>query len=260
MSEPESPYLDHLAVGVATWADGFAQLAGQFGGRWSHGGDAGEFAPGQLEYQDGMRLEVISPGSTGDGFMRRFLDRGGPGPHHITFRVPSLDASLERVSALGIPSLPGRIRVPGRQEAFLHPKVAGLGTLLQLVEESRVPHSEMPPPDGFPAVVPPPLRIAWIGISTESLSASEELFAKTLAGEVVDAGDGWRLFGWGIARRLLVRTGPATPGGAELWPAATGVAHVVFGPADLRPEDGGLQPNPIDPRVGLATWSSRLAF
>jgi hypothetical protein len=41
---------DHLAVGVRNWPAGFPRFAGELGGRWSHGGDAGEFAaPGHVE-------------------------------------------------------------------------------------------------------------------------------------------------------------------------------------------------------------------
>jgi methylmalonyl-CoA/ethylmalonyl-CoA epimerase len=256
--EPPLPFLDHLAVAVETWAEGFPQLAGHFGGQWGHGGDVGEFAPGQLVYRGGMRLELISPGSAGGGFMRRFLDRSGPGPHHLTFRVASLEDALEHVGELGIPALPGRLIMPFRQEAFLHPKSAGLGTLLQFVEsdESRLPRRAVATPPSYPAVTPPPARIAWVGLTASALPAAQRLLEQALGGELTDKGDGWGLFSWSAGRRLLVREASATPGGAELWPTRTGVAHVVFGPAELRPTDGGLRPNAVDPRVGLATWTS----
>jgi hypothetical protein len=38
---PASVYFDHLAVGVRNWSEGFQRFAGELGGRWSHGGDAG---------------------------------------------------------------------------------------------------------------------------------------------------------------------------------------------------------------------------
>ena len=49
-------------------------LVNRLGGRWSHGADVGEFAPCQVVYRNGMHLEIISPGSVRDGFMRRFED------------------------------------------------------------------------------------------------------------------------------------------------------------------------------------------
>jgi methylmalonyl-CoA/ethylmalonyl-CoA epimerase len=70
--------LDHLAIGVEHWPDAYPRFVADLGGRWSHGGDAGGYAPCQLSYGDGMRLELIAP-SSADGFMRRFLERSGPG-------------------------------------------------------------------------------------------------------------------------------------------------------------------------------------
>ena len=37
--------------------------------------------------RSGARLELLEP--TGDGFLRRFLDKHGAGPHHLTFTVPT---------------------------------------------------------------------------------------------------------------------------------------------------------------------------
>jgi hypothetical protein len=117
---PSSVYFDHLAVGVRSWPDGFWRFAAELGGQWSHGGDAGEFAPCQLMFPPGINVELIAPGSARDGFMHRFIDRAGPGPHHITFKVSSLDAALAEISALGIGVLGGHNRHPYWREAFLH--------------------------------------------------------------------------------------------------------------------------------------------
>ncbi len=207
--------LDHLAIGTQAWADGYPVLVDTLGGRWLTGGDAGEFAPGQLAYRDGMHLEIISPGSAAGGFMRRFLDRGGPGPHHLTFTVPSLDATVAKLSALGVTTFGGR-DTPTWRESFLHPKTAGVGTLIQLAESDHEElHRYRPPaPEGFPAVAPEPADIAWIGLSADSAAFAEALFGEVLGGDVAEAGAGWRLFSWGPQRRLLVRQPPARAGGA----------------------------------------------
>jgi methylmalonyl-CoA/ethylmalonyl-CoA epimerase len=253
-------YLDHLAIGTERWADGYPVLAQRLGGRWSHGGNAGEFASGQLAYHDGMHLEVISPGSAGPGFMRRFLDRSGPGPHHITFHVPSLDTALADVAALGVTTFDGLV-APFRREAFLHPKKAGVGTLIQLVEEDHelvLGLTAGPPPEGFPVDLPDPADIAWIGLTADSVDFAEALFAEALEGDVAEAGQGWRLFSWGPQRRLLVRQSPAEPGAAQLWTVPAGVAHLAIGPADASPGRlDDVQPQDYDPRVGLRVWSVR---
>jgi hypothetical protein len=250
-------YLDHLAIGTERWADGYPVLAEELGGRWVQGGDAGGFAPCQLAYRNDMRLEIISPVGPGAGFMRRFLDRSGPGPHHITFAVPSLDAALAAVATLGVTTFGGQ-DLPFRREAFLHPKQAGIGTLLQLVEsDDEVMRQFKPPePDGFPASTPGPADIAWIGMTADSVEFAEALFGEVLGGDCTESGAGWRLFSWGPQRRLLVRQPPAQPGRPGLWTVPTGVAHLAVGAPDVSP--GNLrtaQPGTYDPRLGLRVWS-----
>ncbi len=164
---------DHLAVGVEHWRDGFPRFAGEFGGRWSHGGDADEFAPCQLVYACDMRIELISPGASGDGFMRRFLDRSGPGAHHVTFKVPSLEDTISDLSELGFAVFGVSADGPVWREAFVHPKESGLGTLLQVAEVDEQAIGTMtgrqPAPPGFPEVQGEPAEIAWIGLTVESV-------------------------------------------------------------------------------------------
>jgi hypothetical protein len=250
-------YLDHLAIGTERWADAYPALVQGLGGRWALGGDDGESAPCQLAYRNNMRLEIISPGSTGAGFMRRFLDRSGPGPHHITFKVPSLDAALAGVTALGVPTLGGR-ELPFMREAFLHPKKAGVGTLLQLTEmddDARAGHRPAPPA-GFPAGPPEPADIAWIGLTADSVEFAEALFGEVLGGDITESGADWRLFSWGPQRRLLVRRSPAEPGARRLWTVPSGVAHLAIGAPGLTPSGvRDVRPRDYDPRLGLRIWS-----
>jgi hypothetical protein len=264
---PAAVYFDHLAVAVRSWPDGFRRFAAELGGRWSHGGDAGEFAPCQLLYPRGIKIELIAPGSAADGFMHRFIRRAGPGPHHITFQVPSLDAALGEISALGIDALDGHSRHPYWREAFLHPKQGGLGTLLQLVQSDDALLAGLAataPPDGFPAGCESPPGaagpgVAWVGLTVESLERARELFIAALHGVVADAGHEWLRITWGPGRDLLVRTGDSTPGGASLWPGSElGVAHVVFGGDELRVgqlEPGApVEPLPFDQATAVPVW------
>ncbi|WP_055482175.1 VOC family protein [Sphaerimonospora mesophila] len=254
-----SIFFDHLAVGVETWQDAYPRFAVELGGAWSHGGDAGGYAPYQLIYGHGMRLEFIAPTGGPGGFMRRFLDRNGPGPHHLTFKVPSLDDALDRLEAEGISTLGGRNEAYWR-EAFLHPKQAGMGTLIQLAEsrewELGGGFSSPSPPD-FPEPATEPLDIAWIGLTVASLDTATMLFVDHLAGSIAAKGPGWRLLSWGVGHNLLVRQEDAEPGGRPLWAApGLGVGHVVFGPPELVPDDlsdGGVPavPMPHHPPTSL---------
>ena len=264
---PASLYFDHLAVGVRNWPEGFRRFAVELGGQWSHGGDAGEFAPCQLRYPRGVNIELIAPGSAADGFMHRFIERAGPGPHHITFKVPALDAALAEISALGIGVLDGHNRHPYWREAFLHPKQCGIGTLLQLVQSDDalvLGLARTPPPDGFPAGPLPPGQaagsVAWVGLTVESVDRARELFAGALHGIVAEDGRGWLRVTWGPGRDLLVRSGDAVPGGAALWAGRDpGVAHVVFGDdqltvAQLESGDVLVEPMPFDEATAVPVW------
>jgi len=100
--------------------------------------------PGQPESADGativgltlgdVQVELLEPRDT-DSPVAKFLARRGPGIHHICYRVPDLDRTLERCRAAGyrlIDELPRR-GASGRRIAFLHPK-ATAGILLELTE------------------------------------------------------------------------------------------------------------------------------
>jgi methylmalonyl-CoA/ethylmalonyl-CoA epimerase len=76
-------------------------------------------------------LEPVDPGSP----IARFLERRGPGIHHVCYRVPDLDAALTACRAAGyrlVDEAP-RLGAGGRRIAFVHPR-ATAGILLELTE------------------------------------------------------------------------------------------------------------------------------
>lgn len=79
-------------------------------------------------------VELLVP-RTPDGPVARFLERRGPGIHHICYRVPDLDAAINACRAAGyrlVDEIPRR-GAGGRRIAFIHPK-ATAGILLELTE------------------------------------------------------------------------------------------------------------------------------
>jgi methylmalonyl-CoA/ethylmalonyl-CoA epimerase len=80
------------------------------------------------------QVELLAPLTT-DGPIARFLDRRGPGIHHLCLRVPDLDAALARCRALGYRLVDEQPRPGhgGRRIAFLHP-TSTAGILLELTE------------------------------------------------------------------------------------------------------------------------------
>lgn len=79
-------------------------------------------------------VELLAPLGP-HGPIARFLERRGPGIHHICYRVPDLDAALAACRGAGyrlVDEVP-RIGAGGRRIAFVHPKATG-GILLELTE------------------------------------------------------------------------------------------------------------------------------
>ena len=66
----------------------------------------------------------------------RFVERRGPGLHHITLTVPDLDAALASLESRGVRLIDREPRVGahGSRVAFVHPSSAG-GVLLELKQE-----------------------------------------------------------------------------------------------------------------------------
>ena len=78
------------------------------------------------------RIELLEP--TADASpVGKFLERRGPGLHHIALEVDDIEAALERCRAAGIDTVGEAPRrgAGGRRVAFLHPGTTG-GTLLEL--------------------------------------------------------------------------------------------------------------------------------
>jgi methylmalonyl-CoA epimerase len=82
-------------------------------------------------------LEPISP-DTGVG---RFLERNGPGMHHVAYRVASVDDALAACAAAGMRLIDERPRTGIRNSrvAFLHPTSTG-GVLTEIVQPAQLAH------------------------------------------------------------------------------------------------------------------------
>ncbi len=80
------------------------------------------------------QLELVMP-VTEDSAMAKFLDKRGPGFHHLCFRVDDIRAELARLEEMGIELVDKEPRegAHGTLVAFLHPKSTG-GVLIELAQ------------------------------------------------------------------------------------------------------------------------------
>jgi methylmalonyl-CoA/ethylmalonyl-CoA epimerase len=79
-------------------------------------------------------LELVQP-STSDSGLSRFLEKHGPGMHHMCLEVDDLQGLLARLKAQGIQLIneEPRLTEDGRLYAFIHPKSAQ-GVLVELYQ------------------------------------------------------------------------------------------------------------------------------
>jgi methylmalonyl-CoA/ethylmalonyl-CoA epimerase len=71
----------------------------------------------------------------------KFLERKGPGLHHVAYAVDDIDATLEKLAAAGLELIDSEPRVGIRKSrvAFLHPRSTG-GVLTEIVEPAEGAH------------------------------------------------------------------------------------------------------------------------
>ncbi len=76
-------------------------------------------------------IELLEPLST-EGGIGRYLEKRGPGLHHICFETEDIEAHLERLKKDGVELIDQKARDGAVGDvAFLHPKAGG-GTLIEL--------------------------------------------------------------------------------------------------------------------------------
>lgn len=238
--------LDHVALAFEHAWDGFDRYGGDLGGRLVGGGPDPGFSWHQVRFSNAMTVELLEPMNIEvDDFLRRFLDRNGPGPHHATFKVPDIHRALERCTASGYEPVRLRLDAPGWKEAFLHPK-ASHGIVIQLAEAEEHEH---PLPEGLPrARTKNSASLDRIVHLVADLDAATQLFVGVLDGEVVgeasDAiGRGFDIAWPGPGRFRIIEPSPGAPA-AWLGTRAGRVHHLAF-TAD-RPVSGA---EPLDADV-----------
>ena len=140
--------LDHVGIATSEAAELAATLADLFAVRVVHeetfegnrvvfldmGGEVDGSREEASDDHGGPYLELLEP--TGDeGAIARFLDRDGPGLHHVAFATRDAARALDRARGMGIETVDDEPRPGawGHEVAFLHPSDTG-GVLVEFVE------------------------------------------------------------------------------------------------------------------------------
>jgi methylmalonyl-CoA epimerase len=82
-------------------------------------------------------VELLMPVSP-DSAVGKFLERRGPGIHHVAYRTDDIDGALEAIRSSGVALIDDQPRrgIRDSRVAFLHPKATG-GVLTELVEPAE---------------------------------------------------------------------------------------------------------------------------
>lgn len=126
--------IDHVAVAVENIDQALEKWRGAFGVE----GQNREIVASQktevvLLPVGASSVELIEP--KGNEGLAKFLDKRGPGLHHIAVEVEGIEAALALLESLNVPLIDKtpRIGARGHKVAFVHPRATG-GVLVELVE------------------------------------------------------------------------------------------------------------------------------
>jgi methylmalonyl-CoA/ethylmalonyl-CoA epimerase len=130
--------IDHIGVAVEDIDAAIDLYAGSFDMREQHRETVEEQGVEAvlLEVGDG-HVELLRPLGP-DTNVARFIERNGPGMHHVAYATDDIDQTLGAIREAGLRLIDEepRIGIGGARIAFLHPKSTG-GVLTELVEPAH---------------------------------------------------------------------------------------------------------------------------
>ena len=129
--------LDHIGIAVETLEQGFDfyKTLG-FTGMDTEEVKSEKVKVGFLRLGNSANLELLQPTSE-DSAVRKYLEKRGPGIHHICLRVKGIDQILVSLKAKGVRLIneQAKMGAHGCRVAFIHPASTG-GVLIELSEKA----------------------------------------------------------------------------------------------------------------------------
>lgn len=126
---------DHVAIAVESLEKGFEfyQLLG-FKAMHIEEVESEKVKTGFLRLGNACNIELLEPTSS-ESAVRKFLDKRGPGIHHICLRVKNIDTILVDLKRMGVRLINEQAKIGAHncRVAFIHPASTG-GVLIELSE------------------------------------------------------------------------------------------------------------------------------
>jgi len=127
--------IDHIGIAVPDLEEALAPYVEGLGLEVAHREEVGsQKVMVAMLPAGGANIELLEPTSE-DSPIARFMERRGPGIHHIALEVDDIEAALARMQAAGVRMIDEEPRegAGGTRVAFAHPRSMG-GVLVELVE------------------------------------------------------------------------------------------------------------------------------
>lgn len=128
--------LHHIGIAVRSLAEALPRYVDGLGLRLEGVEDVpSEKVKVAMVYAGKTRIELLEP-TAPDSPVQKFLDKRGPGVHHLAFKVDDAGNMIKVLTDSGAPLLDEQPRTGAHDTrcAFIHPKYLG-GVLAELVED-----------------------------------------------------------------------------------------------------------------------------
>ncbi|MEA2379409.1 MAG: methylmalonyl-CoA/ethylmalonyl-CoA epimerase [Thermoleophilaceae bacterium] len=130
--------IDHIGVAVTDLGDAVTLYSERFGMPVQHRETIEEQGVEAVLLGVGdSHVELLSPLGP-DTAVGKFLERNGPGLHHVAYGTDDIESALDSARAAGLQLLDEHPRagIRGSRVAFVHPKSTG-GVLTELVQAAE---------------------------------------------------------------------------------------------------------------------------
>ena len=138
LSWPVFGRIDHIGVAVEHLEEAVLLYSERFGMPVQHRETVEEQGVEAVLLGVGeSHVELLRPLGP-DTAVGKFLDRSGPGLHHVAYGTDDIESALEQLRAAGLALIDEQPRtgIRGSRVAFLHPKATG-GVLTEIVQAAE---------------------------------------------------------------------------------------------------------------------------